>query len=104
VAQVWQRISLYIALRKGFLYLVALWILFPPAMYSSWNHGQSALDTGILPGRPEMALAGGQKSPQIFHSDPGVSSSFQVVVATPHSLRILGMTSKQSAAEWPFAR
>jgi putative transposase len=57
---------LYIPLRKGFLYLVAIVDLFSRHIIS-WKLSNS-LDTQFCMDALEMALASGNR-PEIFHSD-----------------------------------
>ncbi|WP_083544326.1 MULTISPECIES: IS3 family transposase [unclassified Synechococcus] len=74
VDQVWATDITYIALRKGFLYLVAVVDLFSRHVLS-WKLTGS-LDTEFCLEALEMALAGGRK-PQIFHSDQGCQLGFK---------------------------
>jgi putative transposase len=74
--QVWATDITYISLRKGFLYLVLVVVLFSRHVLS-WKLSNS-LDTEFCLEALEMALASGHK-PQIFHSDQGcqlTSSAF----------------------------
>ena len=74
--QAWATDITYIPLRKGFLYLVAIFDLYSRHVYSfgeacgySWKLSNS-LDTGFCLDALEMALASGRR-PEIFHSDQG---------------------------------
>jgi len=68
VDQVWATDIIYIPLKKGFLYLVAIVDLFSRNVLS-WKLSNS-LDMEFCLQALEMALEGGRK-PEIFHSDQG---------------------------------
>ena len=66
VDRVWATDITYIALQKGFLYLVAIMDLYSRHVLS-WKLSNS-LDTEFCMEALEMALCGGRR-PEIFHSD-----------------------------------
>jgi len=78
VDQVWATDITYIPLQKGFLYLVAIVDLFSRNVLS-WKLSNS-LDTEFCLEALEMAL-GGERRPEIFHSDQGCQFTSSTFVA-----------------------
>ena len=97
VDQVWAKAINYIPLQKGFLYLVAIVVLFSRHVLS-WKLTNS-LDTELCLEALEIALEGVRR-PEIFHSDQGCQFTSSIFVARLQTEAIQVSWSGRQRSAW----